>query len=40
MQLEADTVQRVALYGAGVLVKPFTVDGLEEAVSTQFGRAA
>ena len=40
MQLGADTVRRVTLYGAGVLAKPFTVDGLQEAVSSQLGRAA
>jgi len=40
MQLAADTIGRLAGYGAGILSKPFTVDGLQEAVSSQLGRVA
>jgi len=40
MQLAAETIRRLTGYGAGVLAKPFTVDGLQEAVSSQLGRAA
>jgi len=40
MHLESEAIRRLALYGAGVLAKPFTVDGLLEAVSSQIGRAA
>jgi DNA-binding response OmpR family regulator len=40
MQLESEVILLVTRYGAGVLAKPFTVDGLQEAVSSQIGRVA
>lgn len=40
MHLAADTIASVARYGAGILAKPFTVDGLQEAVWLQLGRVA
>jgi len=35
VELEADLIERVAHCGAGVLVKPFTLETLGEAVRTQ-----
>lgn len=40
MQLESEVILLVTRYGAGVLAKPFTVDGLQDAVSSQIGRVA
>jgi DNA-binding response OmpR family regulator len=37
MHLDSDQVRRVALCGAGVLAKPFTVDGLRDAVAALKG---
>jgi two-component system response regulator TctD len=38
--LEAPSVERLARCGAGILAKPFTLDGLKDAVRSQLDRAA
>jgi len=40
MHLDPDGVRRVALCGAGVLAKPFTVDALRDAVASQISSEA
>ena len=37
-RLEADAVERLARCGAGIRAKPFTLEGLEEALRTQIDR--
>jgi len=37
-EMESDAVEQVAAYGAGVLTKPFTIEGLHDAVRAQIGR--
>jgi DNA-binding response OmpR family regulator len=38
--LDAESVERLARCGAGLLAKPFTLDNLEEAVRSQIDRPA
>lgn len=38
-ELERDSVERLARCGAGVLSKPFTLEGLHEAVNAQIAHA-
>ena len=39
LSLEKDLVERLARCGAGILAKPFSLDGLRDAVRTQLGNS-